>query len=168
MNTSFYGRLTRDPEVKTSANNTQYTYFTVATQMPVKNTGDNGYKSLFISCTAFGKQGQSIAQYFRKGSRIVVDGTMNDINIGHGQNGGEYLNINVNVNNFNIVDTREESGAQSQAQPQQSPQQPPQQPPQQGYTYQQQPPQQPPQTAAPPWGAPPPAPPATTYANAPY
>jgi single-strand DNA-binding protein len=148
MNTSFYGRLVRDPEVRTSQSGVTYTTLTVATQLPIKDPNGAGRKSLFISCTAFGKQGEAVAQYFKKGDRIVVDGIVNDINISHGQNGGEYLNINVNLNNFHIVETKSENnGGQGQ---------PPQAnanvtPPQPNYGQ----PQMPPQNSAP-WGNPPP------------
>ncbi|MBO6179420.1 MAG: single-stranded DNA-binding protein [Selenomonadaceae bacterium] len=169
MNTSFYGRLTKDPEVKTSQSGVLYTFFTVATQLPIKDPSGAGRKSLFISCTAFGKQGESVAQYFRKGNRIVVDGIVNDINISHGQNGGEYLNINVNLTNFHIVETKAENEGQNGNFTQQSPQQ---QPPQQNYG---QPPQQnygqsPMATpnAGAPWGNPPPIQQNNGYANAPY
>lgn len=156
MNTSFYGRLTRDPEVKTSQKGTQYTTITVATNLPIKDPNGSGRKSLFIFCTAFGAQGESIAKFFRKGNRIVVDGIVNDINIGHGQNGGEYLNINVNLTNFHIVETQSENEGQT-GQNTQGYAQPPQANPA---------PPTPPQNSAP-WGNPPPVQ-TSNYNYAPY
>lgn len=160
MNTTFYGRLTRDPEVKTSQTGTTYTTITVATQLPIKDANGNGRKSLFIGVTAFGKQGEAVAQYFKKGSRIVVDGIVNDVAIGHGQNGGEYLNFYVNMSNFHIVDTKTETEAIGGAAPASAPAtQPPNTVPPQG-SYPAQPPTNPPAPpAAPGYGQSPAQPP---------
>jgi len=181
MNVSIFGRLTRDPEVKTSPTGVTYTNITVATQLPIKDPNGGGRKSLFVGVTAFGKQGEAVAQYFRKGSRIVVDGNINDVNIGQGQNGQSYLNFYVNMSNFHIVDTKTETEAQGAAHPAAAPgygappspgyaAQPPAAPTApQGYAAQ---PPAPP--TAPGYGAPranaaaPWAPPATEYAGAPY
>ena len=74
MNTSFYGRLTRDPEIRTPQNGgNPYTTITVATQVRSKDK-DGKNKSVFVDAVAFGKSGEILAQYFHKGSRIVVHG----------------------------------------------------------------------------------------------
>ena len=112
MNTSFYGRLTRNPEFKNS-NCTDYTVITVAVQMPIKD--DEGkYKTVFVNVTAFGKQGVNVANFFHKGSRIVVDGIIRDINIGTSEHGLKYLNVYVTMTDFAMVDTRKESEGISQ------------------------------------------------------
>ena len=154
MNTSFFGRLTKDPEVKTSQNGITYTAFTVATQVRAK--GDDGKnKSIFVNVSAFGKTGEIITQYFHKGSRIVVHGDVMDINAWTGNNDGQaHAGINITMSDMDFVDTKAESQQGYAAQPpaQQSYQQAPapqagynNQPPAPRQNYQQ--PSQPPQPA---------------------
>ena len=182
MNVSFFGRLTRDAEIKTGKSGANFTSFTVATNVRAKGN-DGKAKAVFVDVTAFGKTGETICQYFHKGSRIVVHGEVQDISAWQGKNDGSlHANVNVTLNGFDFVDTQAESQQQAQgsyAPPQQAA------PPQQGgYAYQPptapagyagQAPQAPPPAqaqAAAPWGAPPAAPAvppaAPQYQTAPY
>ena len=88
MNVSFFGRLTKAPEVKTNQAGTSYTTFTVATQVQSKGQ-DGKAKTLFIDVSAFGKQGDTIVKYFGKGSRIVIHGDIFDANAWVGKNDGQ-------------------------------------------------------------------------------
>lgn len=65
------GRLTKDPELKTGGNGTEYCKFTVAVDRRKKDDGAD-----FFDCTAFGKTGVFVNQYFKKGSGITVQGRM--------------------------------------------------------------------------------------------
>jgi single-strand DNA-binding protein len=65
------GRLTRDPETKFLANDTQVTSFTVAVDARKKDD-----PASFFDVTAFGKTAEIIAKYWTKGKPIVVDGEM--------------------------------------------------------------------------------------------
>ena len=63
------GRLTKDPELKYSAGGTAYCRFTIAV-----NRAFDKEKSDFISCTAFGKTAELIAEYVKKGYQLGVQG----------------------------------------------------------------------------------------------
>lgn len=108
MNTSFFGRLTKDAETKTSQGGTQYTTFTVATQLPTKDDTDN-YKTLFVHVAAFGRMGETIARNFTKGSRIVVHGEIRDVSAWTDNQGAARPSVAVSLNGFDFVDTRAES-----------------------------------------------------------
>lgn len=67
------GRLTRDPEVRWTQgeNPTAVTRFTVAVDRRRKDqTAD------FPSCIAFGKTAEFVGKYFKKGSRICLEGRL--------------------------------------------------------------------------------------------
>lgn len=115
MNTSFYGRLTRDPEIRTPQNGgNSYTTITVATQVRSKDK-DGKNKSVFVDAVAFGKSGEILAQYFYKGSRIVVHGEINDISAWIGNRDGQaHASVSINVTGFDFVDTKAETGQQGQ------------------------------------------------------
>lgn len=143
MNVSFFGRLTKNPEVKTNQTGTTYTAFTVATQVQVKGQ-DGKAKSIFIDVSAFGKQGDTIVKYFTKGSRIVIHGDIFDARAWVGNNDGQpHIGVNVTMNGFDFVDTQAESAARQQA--------PPPPPAATGYAPQIPPPMQ---TGAAPWAPP--------------
>ena len=67
------GRLTKDIEVKYGNAGTAFASFNVAVNRQYKKEGEERQAD-FISCKAFGKQAEFIAQYFQKGSLIAVDG----------------------------------------------------------------------------------------------
>ena len=64
------GRLTRDPELKYTSNGKAYTTFTLA----VQKTKD---EAEFIDCVAWEKTAETIAEHFRKGNKILVQGRLN-------------------------------------------------------------------------------------------
>ena len=67
------GRLTRDPEVRSSSNGMQNARFSVAVNRNFKNK-EGGYDADFISCVAFGRTAEFIGKYFKKGSMIGIEG----------------------------------------------------------------------------------------------
>lgn len=63
------GRLTDNPELKKTTNGTSVCTFSVAVQRPgVKDKTD------FLTCVAWQKQAEFVADYFRKGQRIEIVG----------------------------------------------------------------------------------------------
>lgn len=66
------GRLTRNPDVRYSQNNDQQTCiarYTLAVDRRGKDAGAD-----FISCVAFGKNGEFTEKYLKQGTKIVVTG----------------------------------------------------------------------------------------------
>ncbi len=69
------GRLTRDPEIKTTSSQVAVCSFTIAVDRKFKSA--NGDREAdFISCVAWRQTAEFIAKYFRKGSKICVDGSL--------------------------------------------------------------------------------------------
>ena len=69
------GRLTKDPEVKLTSNQTQFCNFTVAVDRRFKDS--NGQRQAdFISCVAWRQTAAFIQKYFRKGNRIGLVGSI--------------------------------------------------------------------------------------------
>ena len=67
------GRLTRDPEMRTTTSGINSTTFTVAVSR--NYTGANGERETdFINCVAWRKQAENIAKYCTKGSQVAVEG----------------------------------------------------------------------------------------------
>ncbi|TSC75632.1 MAG: single-strand DNA-binding protein [Parcubacteria group bacterium Gr01-1014_31] len=71
------GRLTRDPETRTTPNGATVTTFSVATNLVwTDTTGKKQEKVEFHNVVAWRKLGETIAQYLRKGSRIYIEGRL--------------------------------------------------------------------------------------------
>lgn len=69
------GRLTKDVEIKTTQNQTQYTQFTLAVDRRFKDA--NGQRQAdFIQCVAWKQTAVFIQKYFRKGNRLAVIGSI--------------------------------------------------------------------------------------------
>ncbi|MCR5837657.1 MAG: single-stranded DNA-binding protein [Lachnospiraceae bacterium] len=70
------GRLTRDPEVRYSQSGDgqlAIARYTLAVDRRFKRDGDQQTAD-FISCTAFGRQGEFAEKYLHQGTKIVVEG----------------------------------------------------------------------------------------------
>lgn len=76
MNTCiFTGRLTKDPEIKTTQSGKKYINFSIAVDRKTKDS--NGQRQAdFIPCIAWNKTAEIIAQYFVKVSPIGVIGAL--------------------------------------------------------------------------------------------
>jgi len=74
-----FGNLTRDPEVRTLSTGSAVTAFTVACNRTYRKGGPDGEsveEVAYIDVEAWGKQGELVAQYFRKGSGILLTGRL--------------------------------------------------------------------------------------------
>lgn len=69
------GRLTKDPEISVSQNQIPCCKFTVAVDRRFKD--QNGQRQTdFINCVAWRQTAQFVGNYFRKGSRIGITGSI--------------------------------------------------------------------------------------------
>ena len=70
--TILQGRLTRDPELRTTNTGVEVCSFTVAWSKEYKENKTE----CFLNCVAWRQTGVFISQYFQKGKEIVVEGTL--------------------------------------------------------------------------------------------
>lgn len=79
-NVSLMGRLTRDPELRYTPSGTAVVRFTLAVNRRLSKDKraeaerNNQPTADFISCTAWNKTAEVIANYVKKGDRLVVQG----------------------------------------------------------------------------------------------
>jgi single-strand DNA-binding protein len=67
------GRLTKDPEMRTTGSGIATTSFTVAVSR--NYTSQNGERETdFLNCVAWRKQAENIAKFCSKGSQVAVEG----------------------------------------------------------------------------------------------
>ena len=69
------GRLTRDPELKTTQSGISVVRFTLAVDRRFKNQSGER-ETDFINCQAWRQTAEFIAKYFSKGSKIAIVGSI--------------------------------------------------------------------------------------------
>ena len=71
------GNLTRDPEIKAIPSGIKVCSFSVATNRVWKDKDGNKQESAdYHNIVVFGRQAETVAQYMRKGSQVMIEGRM--------------------------------------------------------------------------------------------
>jgi len=70
------GNIVRDPELRATSGGTQVCSFSVAVNYNYVQNGEKKEQVSYINCSAWGKAGEVIAQYAKKGSGILVSGRL--------------------------------------------------------------------------------------------
>ena len=105
------GRLTRDPEMRTTPSGVATTSFSIAVQRNYANAqGDR--EADFINCVAWRKQAENIAKYCTKGSQVAVDGRIQTRNY-DAQDGTKRYVTEVIADNVTFLGSRSGSGESS-------------------------------------------------------
>lgn len=111
------GNMTRDPEVR-AVGQDSVTSFAIAVNKSWKNKdGEKQEKVAFIDCSAWGKTGEVIAQFFTKGKPIVVQGEVEQDNW-ETDAGEKRSKLKVRVDRFHFVpDGKKEDGDSEKSTP---------------------------------------------------
>ena len=73
------GRLVKDPELRKTNSDVSFATFTLAVDNRMRES-DGTRGTIFIDCRVFRDQADSLAKNTRKGSKIAVDGSLNQRN----------------------------------------------------------------------------------------
>lgn len=97
------GHLTRDPEVKTLPSGTTLAEFGIAVNRSWKiESGERKDKASFFDCKAFGKRGEVIAQYLKKGQALLVEGELEQERW-EAKDGTKRSRVTINVTGFTFL-----------------------------------------------------------------
>ena len=97
------GNLTRDPELRTTASGTQVCSISVAVNRSYKGTsGEQQDQVSYFDCSAWGKLGETIAQYAHKGSGILISGRLEQRSW-EDKEGQKRSRIEIVVDDFNFI-----------------------------------------------------------------
>lgn len=102
----FYGRISKDIELRYTANQMAIAKFSIAVNRQFQNQDK---KADFFNMTAFSKTAENIERFFRKGSRIVVRCHAQQEEYTN-KNGVKVNTVGFIVDQFDFVDTRAEGG----------------------------------------------------------
>ncbi len=104
------GRLTKDPVFKKVGANgdTSFVMFSIAVKRRTKPGVEP--EADFFNCKAWRAQADAIAEYFKKGSTILLHGELRSDN--YEKNGAKLTAITVEVDDFDFIDPRSKSDAE--------------------------------------------------------
>lgn len=102
------GRLTRNCEVKQAGQSTVCKFSIACADNYSKD------KTHFFNCVAFGKQGEIIAKYFAKGSRIYIYGFIKQESWTD-KDGNKKSSVTLHVDGFEFVDSKKDSGSTAES-----------------------------------------------------
>ena len=105
------GRLTFDPELRTTPNGISVVRFLVACDRNLSRSGED-IKTDFIDVTAWRQTAEFVSRYFRKGSMIAVEGSIQTDNFTD-KDGNKRKTVQVVANNVSFCGSKAESGTAS-------------------------------------------------------
>ena len=109
------GRLVKDPELRKTASDISVATFTIAVDNAVKEQ-DGTRGSLFLDCRVYRDQADNMAKYTRKGSKVAVDGSLNQRNFVR-QDGSKGKVIEVYVDSVTFLDPNPNKDSSSVEEP---------------------------------------------------
>ena len=98
------GNLTRDPELRATPSGTQVCSFGIAVNRVYRDaSGANKESVSFFDCSAWGKQGETIAQYAKKGTAMLVSGRLEQRSWDDKATGVKRSRVEVVLEDFNFL-----------------------------------------------------------------
>ena len=98
------GNLTRDPELRTTPNGASVCSFSVAVNRVYRDSnGEQKEDVSFIDCSAWGKLGEMIGQYAKKGAGVLVSGRLDQRSWEDKNTGQKRSRVEIVVEDFNFT-----------------------------------------------------------------
>ena len=108
------GNLTRDPELRTTPNGATVCSFSVAVNRVYRDaSGEQKEDVSFIDCSAWGKLGEMINQYAKKGSGVLVSGRLDQRSWEDKATGQKRSRVEIVVEDFNFAGGTNRDGGSS-------------------------------------------------------
>lgn len=105
------GRLTRDPEVRYSQNDTSMAIarFSIAVDRRRSNNNQDGQTADFLNCVAFGKLGEFAEKYLHKGTKVALEGRIQTGSYTN-KDGAKVYTTDIVAENIEFAESKNASG----------------------------------------------------------
>jgi len=103
------GNLTRDPELRYTQSGTAVCKIGLAVNRTYTANGEKQESTTFVDCTAWGRTGEVINEYCKKGRPLLVEGRL-EFSEWEGKDGGKRSKLEVVIENFQFIGGRDDSG----------------------------------------------------------
>lgn len=113
--TVLIGRLTRDAELKFTNQGLAICRFSIALNRRVKQGDAWKDEAHYFDITAFGKQGEAVAQYLTKGTQVAIQGELRQDRWEHG--GKKMSKVAIVANNIQLLGGKKQETSGQPEQP---------------------------------------------------
>lgn len=100
------GRMVKDPELRYTQSGSSVANFSIANTRTYSVSGEKKEYTSFFNCIAWGKLGEAISQYCKKGQRIGIEGRLQQRSWDD-QNGQKRSSVEVVVENFQFLSPKQ-------------------------------------------------------------
>lgn len=112
------GNLTRDPELRSTPNGASVCSFSVAVNRVFRDSSGKQQEDVsFIDCSAWGKLGEMIAQYAKKGTGVLVSGRLSQRTWEDKATGQKRSRVEIVAEDFNFTTNAGERGGEGGGRP---------------------------------------------------
>lgn len=117
------GRLTKDPELRHTQGGTAICSFSIAVNYTYVSNGEKKTQPSFFNCVAWAKLGETINTYMHKGSRIGIEGRLQQRSWEDKDTGAKRYATEIVVDSIVFLDNKktESTEGESASQPQTAP-----------------------------------------------
>jgi single-strand DNA-binding protein len=110
------GNLTRDPELRYTPKGTAVARFTLAINRTWKSeSGESKEEVSFVDVDAWGRQGEVIAQYMKKGRPLLVEGRLKQDSWEDKNTKQKVSKLKVVLESFSFIDSNRGDGGNAEA-----------------------------------------------------
>ena len=104
------GNITKDPDLKYTQSGTAVASFAIAINKVWFVNEEKKEKVSYIDCTAWGKLGENISKFFKKGNKIGIEGEL-DQQTWDDKDGNKRSKLHVIVNKFDFCNSANKPAA---------------------------------------------------------
>lgn len=113
------GNLTRDVEVKYTANNTAVANIGLALNRRYRSGDEYKEETTFVDCEAWGKTAETMGKYLAKGRPVFIEGRLK-LDEWQDRDGNRRTKLVTVVENFQFIDSRPGGGGGDGGRPQEA------------------------------------------------
>ena len=104
------GNLTKDPEVRYTQSGVAYARMGIAVSRPYSSKNNDGQPQTdFFNLVSWNKQAEFCGRYLKKGSRVLIEGRIQNDNY-EGKDGVKHYNVNIVVDNIEFAGSKPSGG----------------------------------------------------------
>lgn len=113
------GNLTRDAELRTTANGTAVLNLGIAVNDRRKNQQTDEWEDYanFVDCTMFGKRAEALAQYLVKGTKVAIVGRLHYSSWTDKNSDAKRSKLDVTIDEIEFMSSRNNNDAENEPKP---------------------------------------------------
>lgn len=107
------GRLTRDPETRYSAGENSMAIARFSIAVDRRRRSQDGAEADFFNCTAFGRQGEFVEKYLKRGTKVLLSGRIQNDNYTN-RDGQKVTSVQIIAEEIEFAESKNASGGRSE------------------------------------------------------